>query len=525
MSKIVAKRESVKKSTTAKTQSSPKKETTSTAKNSIPKTTKKQPKAETPKTPFIKRKIVPIILASIQLIASAALIFALKRLNLLQTWQLFITAIALLALESLTVYKLIFSQKAKRTSKIVIAILSIILTVLATTGYKYVRQTVSFIESITGTHYETQTYKVLVLKSSQYNNIGQLNTQHIGFLSTNPNLANTKETLKNVINYGAEDYDELGNLLAGIQDFKVSGIVLPDSYIEFLEENDNDFIEKSKIIYQFEVRIDNDKDVKRVNVATDPFIMYISGSDSRIGLNDTARSDVNILAVVNPKQAKILLVSIPRDYYVQLHGTTGTKDKLTHAGIYGTSMSRDTIADLLGIDINYTIKVGFSTVIRVVDKVGGIDIDSDQELTAHTNKSCHFTVGHQHVDSACALAFARERYAYATGDRHRGENQQQVITKLIEKLSNPHYLTRYSDILSAAEGSFETNLTYDEITSFARYQLAELKSWQVESISLDGTGAMLPTYSMGSRRLYVMLPDQNTITNAQNKIREYLTNN
>ena len=480
----------------------------------------KTEKSEQPKP--AKGLIIPVILSAAQLIASVALILALKKLNLLQIWQLFLTAFALMSLELLTVYKLVLSKKAKKATKIVVIILSILISIASVIGYKYVRQTVSFIEKITGAHYETQTYKVLVLRSSQYNDIKQLNTQHIGFLSNNPNLENTKNTLRKTINYTDANFDELGNLIAGINDYKVSAITLTDSYLEFLEENNKDFIDSTKIIYQFEVRIDSEKDVKHVNVATDPFVLYISGSDSRIGLNDTARSDVNILAVVNPKTAKVLLVSIPRDYYVQLHGTTGTRDKLTHAGLYGTEMSKNTIADLLGIDINYTLKVGFSTVISVVDKVGGIDIDSDQEFTPHTNKSCHFVKGTQHVDSACALAFSRERYAYASGDRHRGQNQQQVITKLIEKVSDPHYLVRWADILKAAENSFETSLTYDEITDFARYQLAELKHWQVESISLDGTGAMLPTYSMGSQKLYVMLPDQSTIDNAKAKIAEYL---
>lgn len=467
-------------------------------------------------------KIVPIILCAIQTISSLALIIALKRLNLLQVWQLFLVAFILFALAGLNIYKLIISKNARRWVKVMLAIISVILTIITSVGFKYVRQTVDFIESITGVHYETQTYKVLVLKSARYDNIEQLNQQHIGFLSSNPNLENTKNTLKNKINYKDADYKELGTLVAGISDYKVSAIVLADSYLEFLEENNQDFVEKTKIIYEYEVRVDSEKDTKRVNVATDPFIVYISGSDSRIGINDTARSDVNILAVINPKQSKILLVSIPRDYYVQLHGTTGIKDKLTHAGLYGTAMSKNTIADLLGIDINYTLKVGFSTVINIVDAVGGIDIYSDKAFKAWTNFDCEFTEGTQHVDSSCALAFSRERYSYESGDRHRGENQQQVITKLVEKFSDPHYLINYPKILSAAEGSFETDLSYDEITDFARYQLAELKSWKVESISLDGTGAMLPTYSMGSQKLYVMIPDQATIDAAKAKITDYL---
>ena len=301
-------------------------------------------------------------------------------------------------------------------------------------------------------------------------------------------------------------------------------MVLNDDYLTYLEEEaDSTFVEDTRVIYEFEVRADTLDLRKAVDVVAEPFVIYISGSDSRGSIKQVARSDVNILAVVNPQKAKILLVSIPRDYYVQLHGTTGIRDKLTHAGVYGINMSKATIEDLLDVEVNYTVKVGFQTVIKVVDALGGIDIDSDQAFTAYTNKKCSFIKGlNKNVSSECALAFARERKSYATGDRHRGQNQQQVLTKIIQKMSDPHYAVRYSDILTAAEGSFDTSLTYDEITNFARYQLNSMRKWSVESIQVDGIGSMQPTYSMGSQKLYVMIPDQTTVTAAQAKIREYL---
>ena len=143
--------------------------------------------------------------------------------------------------------------------------------------------------------------------------------------------------------------------------------------------------------------------------------------------------------------------------------------------------------------------------------------------TAFKRGNCTFVQGNQHLNSECALLYARERYSYSSGDRHRGQNQQQIITALIAKISDPHYLVRYSKILESAQDSFESSLSFDEITSFARYQLSELRAWKVESISLDGTGAMMPTYSMGAQLLYVMQPNVNTITNAQKKINDYLT--
>lgn len=263
-------------------------------------------------------------------------------------------------------------------------------------------------------------------------------------------------------------------------------------------------------------------ETEKINFGTTPIVVYISGSDSRVNVQDAkARSDVNILAVINPTTSKILLVSIPRDYYVRLHGTTGLRDKLTHAGIYGIDMSRQTIEDLLGVKVDKTVKVGFDALETIVDALGGIDIYSDQDLTTLHNK-CHFVVGTQHVNGACALGFSRERYAYATGDRHRGQNQQQVISKILEKATTPAYLLKLPEILRAADGLFETSFTYNEILDMIKYQIFSNPKWSTESISLDGTGSMQPTYSMPGQNLYVMLPNDATIIAAKDKIIHYL---
>lgn len=263
-----------------------------------------------------------------------------------------------------------------------------------------------------------------------------------------------------------------------------------------------------------------------VEVTKEPFVVYISGSDSRTGIETKARSDVNIVVVVNPEQEKILLVSIPRDTYVQLHETTGLKDKLTHAGVYGIEMSKTTIEDFLGIQIDDTIKVSFDTVIRVVDQLDGIDIESDQtmSLKAENGELCEFVEGKQHVDGDCALRFARERKSYETGDRHRGENQQQVISSIIGKLSSSRdYAMKLPEILDIAADSFETSFSRNEISEFIRMQLVNGTRWQVESIAVDGTGTYGPTYSMGANRpLYVMIPSEASVRNVVKKIQQYL---
>ena len=268
-------------------------------------------------------------------------------------------------------------------------------------------------------------------------------------------------------------------------------------------------------------------EISEVEVKKEPFAVLISGSDSRQGVKAKARSDVNIVAVVNPAEAKILLVSIPRDTYVQLHGTTGLRDKLTHAGIYGINMSKTTIEDFLGIQIDHTIKVSFDTVVKVVDQLDGIEIESDtamQLAVEGKDKMCNYTVGKQMVDGDCALRFARERKTYVTGDRHRGENQMQVLASIIGKLTGAqNYLLRLPTILDIAADSFETTFLRSDIEDFIGLQLTKQPSWDVKTISVNGTGSMQPTYSMGANRpLYVMIPDEASAATATAEIKQYL---
>ena len=271
-----------------------------------------------------------------------------------------------------------------------------------------------------------------------------------------------------------------------------------------------------------------------IDITKDPFIVYISGSDSHSGIDDPeARSDVNILAVINPTEEKMLLVSIPRDTYLQLHGTTGLRDKLTHAGYNNNvELSKATLEDFLGFEIDYTVRVSFDTVVEVVDELDGIDIYSDTamylgaESKTVPGKYCSYVVGVQHVDGDCALRFARERKSYARGDKHRGENQQEVLTATINKfLSSKDYLLRLPEILDIAANSFETSFTRDDITGFMRFQLNNNINWQIESVGLDGAGDMLPTYTYGEDMpLWVMIPDEESYQQIINKINEYLGN-
>lgn len=469
---------------------------------------------------FIRYLVLTLITLS-----SATFLYYINKLNVLSFKYFIVLAIIVFLFWILIIFKLL-RKKTRTFSKIIFGLISLILSFAYIVGIKYIQSTINFVENVTTVvEYETQTYSVLVHNNSNYNNIADLTDKNIGFVSLTNSLEDVNKKLQESSNitFVSKEYNEISQIIESINNYEVDAIVLEQSFVDSLEENDYHLSDNVRSIYTFELKVKKEKSTKKIDVVNEPFIMYISGSDSEDSLYENFRSDVNILAVVNPKNNKILLLSVPRDTYVQLHNTIGTKDKLTHAGLYGVEMSKNTLEDFLNLDINYYAKVSFNTLINIVDTIGGIDIYSEKSLSM--SKGCKFKQGiNTNVNGKCALLFSRNRKSYSTGDIHRGQNQQEVITKIIEKLSNPSILTKYNDILSSINGSFETDMTYDELTNLVKNQLDKVSRWDVESIVIEGEGKLLPTYSLGSKPLYVMIPDENSVSSAKEKINEYLKN-
>ena len=281
-----------------------------------------------------------------------------------------------------------------------------------------------------------------------------------------------------------------------------------------LQENYREFYDSVATLATYKVRDDERRAAPKTDV-TKPFVLYISGIDTYGDVGEVSRSDVNMLAVINPAKRTMLLVNTPRDYYVQLHGVAGMPDKLTHAGIYGIDMSRQTLGDLYGVEIPYYVRLNFTSLVKMVDVVGDITVDSDYAFHS-------FQAGKNTLDSKRTLEFARERYSFGDGDRQRGRNQQKVIEAIVAKMSEPRNLTRYNAILSTLQSSLQTNMSQETIASLIKMQLNDFKGWKVESMSVDGAGATRQTYSMGAMPLYVMIPDSASVERAKERIGEYL---
>ena len=346
-------------------------------------------------------------------------------------------------------------KKKSKLPKIILAVVAVIIIAIIGVALRYMSAFNGFLDKITNRKPEMKQYSVIVMNDSGLNDVADLKNKNASFLRTDVKANNAKQYLQDQVEVGVNFYDDMSMMVDMLKNKVTDTIVLETDRMEVLKEESEDFADSTKVIYTFEIELESESiEVPEKEITEEPFIVYLSGSDSRTGIKTTARSDVNIVAVVNPKQGKILLASIPRDTYVQLHDTVGLKDKLTHAGIYGINMSKATIEDFLGISIDYTIKVSFETVVKVVDELDGIDIESDKEMSLKLDNGkgrCNFVEGIQHVNGECALRFARERKSYKTGDIHRGENQQQVITSIIGRLSgSKDYLLKIPTILDIA---------------------------------------------------------------------------
>lgn len=465
----------------------------------------------------------------IMVLSAAYLLWSLYRFHILPLKYYILIFIVILLIIGAVIY-CILGKKANRITKLLGCILSMALCIcMLFMNIKVVNKAQETVKAVSNGDIKTTEISVLVKKDSSYKDIKDLDGKQFGILKTidreNTDFMLNRLSSQFTNEISKIEYKEFKDEIQGLQEGRTDAIIMNEGMRDAFSVIDGSFEQETRVIYTLD-RKEVLKNLKANNITKDPFIVYISGIDTNGSISKTSRSDVNMLAAVNPQKKELLLIFIPRDYYVPLqcpNGSceTGAMDKLTHAGLYGVETSQATISKLLDIKINYNIRLNFDTLTTMVDALGGIDIYSDKELTTYTNNNCSYMKGNQHVDGACALAFARERYAYESGDRHRGENQQQVIEAMLKKFTKSNVIKNYESIMNAVQGMFQTNMTTDEITALIQMQIDDMATWKVTSLSADGTGDMLPTYSFGSQPLYVMHPEEKTIKLIRKSLNNY----
>ena len=477
-----------------------------------------------------------IILSLIMVVFASGIIYQIIKLQVLPD-KLVVPIILIIVLFTAIMLVLLNFFTRGIATRIIYTFLIIAVSVVYGFGNFYLYSTSKTLTKVTTqTGIVKNTVSVIALSSSSMSDVSDLNNAKVGSLKTigkEGTQKSLKDIKKNNVSVNNKKYDNVPGLIKALYDGDVDAVILNEAYrSNVLElEGYNAFNDETKVIHQTVFYTNDTNDALAVSdINTTPFNILISGNDSFGKLDEVSRSDVDMVVTVNPVTSTVLMTSIPRDSYVQEYCDDyacnyGANDKLTHTGIYGVDTTRDTIEQLLDIDINYTYRVNFTSMIDIVDALGGVDIDVDEGMAVSkfysdsTLEGVH--EGTNHLNGKRALAYSRERKAYLDGDSQRARNQQQVLQAMVKKATSPELLKNYSSILNAISGAFDTNMTSDEITSFIKYQIQAMPGWKFEQYVLKGYSDMQVSAELGSAVSVIMLY-QDSIRVASEKIQAVL---
>ena len=414
-----------------------------------------------------------------------------------------------------------FPKKVKNKFRISSCVFLILFGAVFGIGIKYLNDTMDFVGIISKDLLQKEVYYVMTLDSSTIKNVKDLDNKTIGIYSSK----NSEEAIKLLdkkIDSTNKEYKNIVELFEDLQDKKIDAVLINDSTKNLLSSDLSDMKLKLKEIYKVYVSIEKTDIVKVVDITKKPFNIYVAGGDAYGSIDNVTNTDVNMIITVDPINRKVLLTSIPRDYYVNLPSFgDDAYDKLTHAGYYGIEESAKAIENLLDIDINYYVKVNFSTIEGVIDAIKGVDVYSDYSFCANGRPDICYKKGNNHLDGFHALMFARERYAFKDGDVQRVKNQQKVLTAIIDKVtSSTTLVTNFSQILDSVGNSFSTNMETKNINRFIKMHM---RGWNIESQNLVGTDLYTKnTYTYPNIELYVMKQDEKSVNSAKEKINGYI---
>lgn len=477
------------------------------------------------------------------IVSLALLIFQIIKLNLLPAKLIVLVSLVMIIL--CLIILLILHFKAKKfLPRILAGFVALCMCLGLAYGNYFIYKTDNTFDVVTSLADSKATMtSIVVLKSSSIKKESGLKGKKIGTIldmDKKPTKRMLDDLNKDNIKYTTKDYSNLDELMEAFYSGEVDAICLNEKYRDILHETQAYFTFQTdtRIIHQnvHYTKVEKSDNLSNpVNdISKDAFTVLVSGNDSYGTLQDSnTRSDANLLLTVNPKTGTILMTSIPRDYYVELvcpddetESTcpVGSYDKLTHSGLMGVKSTEKTIEKALGIKINYNVRINFSSVVNLVDALDGIDLDikkGEEVDIFYVNSQPGLSVGKHHVDGETALAFARERHAYADGDNQRVRNQQKVFKAIFKRIVSPKMITNCGKFMDALAVAFDTNLSGDEISKFVKYELNNMPDWKIESYAIVAEPDYQFCYQSQS---YASVVQQNDIMNevARKKIKAVL---
>ena len=452
----------------------------------------------------------------LQTILSLAFMVVVLFLDMLPMRYLAMIALILFFLWCITLN----SQVARRKRGTIGKVFSLFVVCFLSIGTYYIAKTNDVIGMITGGSFRVDNMVVAVLADDPAEGIEDAADYTFGIQlergaeNMQAAITDIQDELGSDIN--TVEYDSIQEQAQALHDGEVDAIIYNEAYTDILEEGFEGYKDSVKIIYTHEIRVEMNfgGNASDDSLTKEPFTVYISGIDVYGDVSQTSRSDVNIIAVVNPNTNQILLVTTPRDYYVEIPGISkGQEDKLTHAGIYGIDASMATLGALYETDINYYVRLNFTSLIEIVDILGGVDVYSDMSFSTGWESGYEMDVqeGWNHFNGEQALAFSRERKNLPDGDNQRGIHQQAVITAMLKKVLSPTMLLKANSILNQVSQDVETNVSQAQLNALIKYQLGHNAKWSIRSVAATGSPSREYCYSSGDTSLYVTIPDYDVV--------------
>lgn len=473
---------------------------------------------------FIKKITTMPIILGLQIVASIIFMFFIFKLGALPMIYACIL-VGIICLLDVVMFILMRNEQNKSIKTIIGKVCSLIMSLLLIVGSFYIAKGDATLESISGANKDTYTYSVITKKDNQIKDVKDLSDKKIAMNMQEDlqyftrSLSALKEENQAFKSLEVNDFHQLAK---DLYDNQCDAIFVNEAYRTMLETDYESFNEDTKVVWSYSIDKELEDFSKDVDVTSKPFVIYISGIDTFGKVSTISRSDVNMIVTVNPKTKQVLMTSIPRDYYVTL-ANKGKKDKLTHSGLAGIENTVKTVESFMGIDINYYARVNFTSLIQMVDALGGIEVESVEDFSIG---QYHYVKGKNQLNGDQALYFSRARYTVTGGDNGRVANQQRVLTGMLQKMMSPAILSNYNEVLNSIEGCFETNMQSNEITSLIQMQLNDMASWTFTTKQLIGSGAMLTggAYIPG-RKLYYMLPNETSVKENKEAIQSILDGN
>lgn len=469
------------------------------------------------------RNILGKILLFLQVLASVGFIGMVILSNIIPLKYVIVAIVILLILWSIGLVSQIKRKKRGTIGKLYI----VLVTGCLVAGTYQLGFMTGTLDKVTGGNSKVDTMVVAVLANDKAEDIADVSDYTFG-VQYKLDKSDVKDTVSHInkeldTKIKTKEYKNVNEQAKALHDGEVKAIIYNEGYKEILEEEFHGYSNKVKIIYHYNIKTKLDDVSSNIKVKTEPFNVYVSGIDVYGEISKNSRSDVNIIATVNPKTRQILLVTTPRDYYVEIPGIShGQRDKLTHAGIYGVDTSIKTLSELYDTEIPFYARVNFTSLIDIVDELGGVDVMSDYTFKTGTAAGAVVRVskGMNHFNGKQALAFSRERHNLPDGDNQRGKHQQAVLTAMIKKMVSPSMLIKANSIINKVSDGVETNMSQGQLQTLIKMQLNQGGAWNIKSVAAEGTGDKQRCFSSGSMRLYVSQPNEESVEEIKQLIRQ-----